>query len=217
MADAAGRRKCQRPCSGCCHSAVPSNTFSDGPLATTDGTDTRYRKAQCSLANRREGKVTAAQLLRSHSTLRVLKVVAVLGVVIVGIALIVTSPFLLRRATGGVSWSRLGEVSATYAAASALLSGLGVGAVAVALLIQARQANAERVDTVRAAHRELVMATLSDMTTYAPCWGPLPPTTAARQQLFTVQILNYYWQGYDVGVITEAALRYELLRDLFAS
>jgi hypothetical protein len=142
---------------------------------------------------------TAEQPPTRPSTLKAVKGVAVLVGIVIGIAFIVASPLLLRYAVGGASWTRLSEISATYAAVSAIMSGLGVGAVAIALLIQAGQAKAERIDAVRAIHRELMMATLSDMDTYAPCWGPFTTSTAASRQFFTVQILNYYWQGYDLG------------------
>ena len=142
-------------------------------------------------------------------------VIVIIGVG-TGIAFILVSPLLLRYAVGGVDWTRLSEISATYAAVSAIMSGLGVGAVAVALLIQSGQAKAERIDAVRAIHRELITTTLSDMETYAPCWGPFGASTAASRRFFTVQILNYYWQGYDLGVFTESELRSELLPQLFA-
>jgi hypothetical protein len=160
--------------------------------------------------------MTAMQSSRRQLVLKTVKVAAILVAIGVGMALVLASPLLLQRVAGGVSWTRLSEISATYAAASAILSAFGVGAVAIALFVQTRQAKAERINAVRAVHRELTMETLSQMEAYAPCWGPIDLGISGRRQLFTVQLLNYYWQGYDVDVISESALRHEVLPILFA-
>src|ERR1019366_579474 len=134
-------------------------------------------------------------------------------------AVILLSPLLLRAlgTLGGANWSRLSEIGQAYGAASAILSALAVGGVAVSLFLQAGQARANQVQMVRDFQRELVMACLDNPDLYLPCWRPMPDRdmNGARQDLYTMLRLNYGQMGYEVGIITEASLRGDLLEGIF--
>src|SRR2546430_12427958 len=92
--------------------------------------------------------------------------------VAVTVAAVVLSPFLLGALGGfGVNWTRLSEIGQTYGAVSAVLSALALGAVAMSVSIQARQARAEQIQAVRGFHLDLVRLQLDDLATYMPCLG----------------------------------------------
>src|SRR5690242_93952 len=103
-----------------------------------------------------------------------LSVTAVLAVLAV-LAAIALSPLALLafKRTNGVDWTRLSEIGQTYGAASAVVSALALGGVALSLFLQTRQSRAEQVQAIRGIHTELVRMELEDLPLYLPCWGPL--------------------------------------------
>jgi Family of unknown function (DUF6082) len=128
----------------------------------------------------------------------------------VAVAAVVLSPFLLGTLNGlGVNWTRLSEIGQTYGAVSAVLSALALGAVAMSVAIQRRQARAEQIQAVRGFHLDLVRMQLDDLPTYLPCWGPLdlPGPQAQRRHVYTGLIFSYGSMGYGVGEISEPWLR----------
>src|SRR5438045_9631717 len=64
---------------------------------------------------------------------------------------ILFSPLFLRRVAEvrGVNWNLLGNIGQTYGAASAILSAVALLGIAVSLVLQRRQARAERIRIVR--------------------------------------------------------------------
>ena len=96
---------------------------------------------------------------------------------------------------GGVDWAKLSNIGQTYGAASAVLSALAVGGVAISLFLQANQGRANQVQMVREYQRELVRMLLDDPDLYLPCWRPydLPglDINAKRQNLFSMLRMNY--------------------------
>jgi hypothetical protein len=138
-------------------------------------------------------------------------IIALLLMSTAAFTLVLLSPFLLReidRQTR-VNWSRLSEIGQTYGAASAILSTVALGAVAVSLIFQARQARAQQVQAARQYHFELSRMTLEDPELYFPSWGAsiLPSTQERRRRAFTNLIFNYYWMSYDLRAIPEPELR----------
>ena len=130
--------------------------------------------------------------------------------VAVAVAAVVLSPFLPGALGGfGVNWTRLSEIGQTYGAVSAVLSALALGAVAMSVSIQARQARADQIQAVRGFHLDLVRMQLDDLPTYLPCWGPLdlPGPQAQRRHIYTGLLFSYGSMGYGVGEISEPWLR----------
>jgi hypothetical protein len=138
------------------------------------------------------------------------------------LGLVLLSPLLMRQlgTLWGLDWARLSNIGQTYGAASAILSALALGAVAVSLLVQARQTKVQQIQAVRGFHLELLRMTLDDPTVYMPCWGwnsDMPEVARERQQIFTIMMMNYEAMGYAVGVISELSLRGVFLADMFQS
>jgi hypothetical protein len=131
--------------------------------------------------------------------------------VAVAVVAVVLSPFLLAALGGfGVNWNRLSEIGQTYGAVSAVLSALALGAVAMSVSIQARQARAGQIQAVRGFHLDLVRMQLDDLPTYLPCWGPLdlPGPQAQRRHIYTNLMFSYASMGYGVGEISDPWLRH---------
>lgn len=135
--------------------------------------------------------------------------------------LILLSPILLRQIGQhkGFDWARLSNIGQTYGAASAILSGIALIGISASLIIQARQARAERVRIVRERHMELLRVVLDNPRTYATVIGSRSPSTAegARQFFFCTMWMNYARMGYEMRVINERAIRRELLSSAFGS
>lgn len=138
------------------------------------------------------------------------------------LGLVLLSPLLMRQlgTLQGVDWARLSNIGQTYGAASAILSALALGAVAVSLLVQTRQARVQQIQAVRGFHLELLRLTLDDPPVYMPCWGwslDIAEETRNRQQIFTIMMMNHEVTGYAVGVVSESSLRGVFLADMFQS
>jgi hypothetical protein len=134
--------------------------------------------------------------------------------------MVLLTPMLMREiGTGrGVDWARLSDVGQTYGAASAILSALALGGVAVSLLVQARQAKAQQIQTVRGYQLELLRLTLDNPQLYLPCWGIQTDPFGLdgnRQIVFTNLLMIYQLMGYETGVISESSMRGVILADLF--
>src|SRR2546430_9173902 len=137
--------------------------------------------------------------------------------VVIALAAVALSPFLLGALDRfGVDWTRLSEIGQTYGAVSAVLSALALGAVAISVAIQARQARADQIQAVRGFHLDLVRLQLDDLPTYLPCWGPLdlPGPQAQRRHIYTGLLFSYGSMGYGVGEISEPWLRKHGGRDV---
>jgi len=93
---------------------------------------------------------------------------------------------------------------------SAVLSALALGAVAMSVTIQARQARADQIHAVRGFHLDLVRLQLDDLPAYLPCWGPLdlPGPLAQRRHIYTNLMFSYASMGYGVGEISDSWLRH---------
>jgi hypothetical protein len=132
--------------------------------------------------------------------------------------LILGSPLLLSH-LGARDWNRLSQIGQTYGAASAIISALALGGVAVSLFVQAGQARAHQIQIVREYQLRLVQIVLDDPDIYLPCWRPieLPGLNldGKRQHLFITLRINYALMGYEIGVISERGLRGDTLAGIF--
>jgi hypothetical protein len=172
---------------------------------------------------RRLGPTNVQRVAGSRSRSRKAMISIAVAAATAGIlGLVLLSPLLIRQlgTLRGVDWVRLSNIGQTYGAASAILSALALGAVAVSLLVQARQTKVQQVQAVRGFHLELLRTTLDDPSVYMPCWGwslDMPEVARKRQQIFTIMMMNYERMGYEVGVIPELSLRGVFLADMFQS
>ncbi|MCQ4211848.1 DUF6082 family protein [Streptomyces longispororuber] len=125
------------------------------------------------------------------------------------LALTILTPFILNRwAPGGLKWDRLADISQTYSALSAPLSGAALIAVAWSLIMQARQMRIANGNEFRAGHRELMMQALQDPS-LQECWEPpVIPTTRERARQYTyVNLIISGWRvDYLNGASTDASV-----------
>jgi hypothetical protein len=144
----------------------------------------------------------------------------VLAVITGVLTLVLLSPLLMREigAVRGMDWTRLSEIGQTYGAASAILSALALGGIAISLFVQARQTRAQQLQTVRAFQLELLQMTPDNPQVYLPCWGATidaPNLDIQRQNIFVNLIMVYQQMGYEIGVISEGSIRGEVLAQVF--
>ncbi len=136
-------------------------------------------------------------------------------------ALTLLSPEVLRAIgrNRGFDWPRLSDVGQTYGLASAILSGTALIGIALSLIVQARQAQAERVSVVRERHMDLLRLVLEDPELYGPVIGVLVPSEPddARRFVFSTMWMNYASMGYQMGILDENTVRKEILRSSFGS
>jgi hypothetical protein len=141
--------------------------------------------------------------------------------IIVGtLSLILASPLLLRQLARirGIDWTGLSNVGQTYGAASAILSAVALIGITVSLLIQARQAKTERVRITRERHTELLRLILDAPEVYGPVIGvQARPMIGFQRYLFSTMWMNYARIGFQMGIITEASLRGDILGPAFES
>jgi hypothetical protein len=135
--------------------------------------------------------------------------------------LVLISPLLLRILAGarGIDWPQLSNIGQTYGAASAILSGVALIGVSLSLLIQARQARAERIQVVRERHMDILRIALEDPEVYARVMGMDAESLGenTRAFIFATILMNYGRMGYQMGVLTESAIRADFFQGLFQS
>jgi hypothetical protein len=145
-------------------------------------------------------------------TLALLSVLATLAAVLL-------SPLGLRWLghRSGYDWSVLGNVGQAYGAASAILAALALIGVVGSLLLQAREAKANREQTLRSLHADLLMTAI-EKPEFLPCWGPVGDTTDpewVRKHIYTNLIVSHWQLMWELGALTEAHLEV-LLEQFFA-
>lgn len=148
--------------------------------------------------------------LRSASTRSItltLTIVAVLG----ALGAVLLSPMALARLPVGedADWTRLSNIGQTYGAASAVLSVLALGGVAVSLVLQHRESKAAREQNLRALHADLFKKAL-DEEIYLECWGPIGTSTDRtwyRQHIYLNLIVSHWQLMWELGALTEVHLR----------
>ncbi|MFG2491512.1 DUF6082 family protein [Streptomyces caniferus] len=126
------------------------------------------------------------------------------------LALVAAAPFILETAAPdyGEKWSKLSAIGQTYASISAILSALAVIGVAYSLVLQARQARLEQIQTMRTFQRDLLLMAMEDESLRS-CWGPMHGLQgdAWRQHTYTRMIMAYLWMGAETGGIPGASIR----------
>lgn len=158
----------------------------------------------------RPARAIAGRAVR-FSTIRsitlTLTIVAVLG----ALCAVLLSPLALTRLPVGqnADWNRLSNIGHTYGAASAVLSALALGGVAVSLVLQHRESKAAREQTLRALHADLFKKSLEEEI-YLECWGPIGASTDRtwyRQHIYLNLIVSHWQLMWELGTLTEPHLR----------
>ena len=127
------------------------------------------------------------------------------------LVLVTLFPLALRR-LGGMSWSRLSDIGQAYGALAAALTALTLGAVAVSVLLQARDARTAQEHGTRMLHLELVQMVIDD-----PRLGiwELASRRETRRQRYVNLWLMLWKTMYRLGDMSENDLRLTLRRELF--
>jgi hypothetical protein len=150
---------------------------------------------------------------------RLSTILLVLLLALLSLGLILVSPLALDLfpADHNAEWERLSFIGQTYGAASAVLSVLALGGIAVSLLLQSREAKAVREQALRALHVDLIKLALDDPL-FLSCWGPFSGSTNVddrRRHMYTNLIVSHWQMMWEVGGLTEKHLRL-LAQELFA-
>jgi hypothetical protein len=127
------------------------------------------------------------------------------------------SPFALSIASQwwAADWVKLANIGQAYGAASAVFSALAVAGVAASTAYQAHQLRLARIESFRNAHRGLLLRAMDEPDVLGTAIGARPgPDT--REQLFLTAWMGNVAVGFETGVVPEAALRGEVLAELFA-
>ncbi|MGI8333669.1 DUF6082 family protein [Actinomadura scrupuli] len=128
----------------------------------------------------------------------------------ISVILVAVSPLALDLFDGSSgSWTRRGDIGQTYGAAAALLSVFALAGVAASLVLQARESKANREQSSRLIHTDLLKMAMDDPA-YLECWGPYSSATdpvGQRQAMYVNLILSYWESRYELGQLTELHLR----------
>ncbi|MGW4942966.1 DUF6082 family protein [Actinoplanes sp. NPDC004185] len=117
-------------------------------------------------------------------------------------------------------WVKLANIGQAYGAASAVFSALAVVGVAGSIVYQARQLRLARMQSLRAAHRDLIKQIIEEPEVFAPAVGydSLNRTGIdVRQHLFITSYMGHLVSSLDTGFVSEQSLRSEVLRYMFQS
>jgi hypothetical protein len=132
---------------------------------------------------------------------------------LVALVLVTLFPLALRE-LGGMSWSRLSDIGQAYGALAAALTALTLGAVAVSVLLQARDARIAQEHGTRMLHLELVQMLIEDPRLGV---GRLASKRETRRQRYVNLWLMLWKTMYRLGDMTENDLRLTLRRELFSN
>jgi hypothetical protein len=150
---------------------------------------------------------------------RPVAVVVLLCVSILSLGLVLLSPLALNLfpPDHNADWERLSYIGQTYAPASAILSMLALGGVALSLLLQGRETKATREQAQRGLHVDLIKIALDDPL-YLSRWGPFSGSTNVddrRRHMYTNPMISHWQMMWEVGGLHEKHLRV-LAEELFA-
>jgi hypothetical protein len=114
-------------------------------------------------------------------------------------------------------WERRSLIGQTYGAASAILSVLAIGGIAVSLFLQNRETKAAREQALRALHVDLIKTALDDPQLLS-CWGPFSGSVKVadrRKHMYTNLMVSHWQMMWEVNGLNEKHLRV-LAQELFA-
>jgi len=143
------------------------------------------------------------------SAARVTFLLIILLLVLVSIGLVVASPWALRALDGSqLDWNRLSNIGQTYGAVSAIIAAVALLGVVSSLIIQSREAKADRVNAQRAHHTELMRMAMDDPK-YMECWGPYLTESfvTERQDVYINLIVAQWYTAHEIGELNDVLLR----------
>jgi len=138
------------------------------------------------------------------------------------LALVGFSPWSLRILAGvrGMNWSELSNIGQSYSAVAALLSALALIGVALSLITQNRDSRVAREQAIRSQHRDLVQMSFDPSLMWVVSGSRrLQSEDAylrALQRRYANLWLQHWASMYELGVISETAVRMDLRRTLFS-
>ena len=142
--------------------------------------------------------------------------VAVILIIIGVIIGVIISPLALQLIAGKkLNWPLLSNVGQSYGAASAMLSALAFFGVALALVLQVRQARESRNYSIRELHSSLLRMGIADKR-YLEAWGnlALPPNMDRDVFIYMNLIMNYLDTLYKARAARPEEIRYHI-REIF--
>ncbi|MGW4420880.1 DUF6082 family protein [Streptosporangium sp. NPDC004631] len=141
---------------------------------------------------------------------RLLTIILLLLMVLAVPGFVVVSPFFLSLLKDQVTdWNRLSDIGQTYGAASAVLAVFALMGVTASLILQARENKANREQTLRALHGDLMRMAMEDPV-YRACWGAFFTSEnpdRQRAHMYVNMIVNHWLMMWELRAITEAHLR----------
>jgi hypothetical protein len=130
-------------------------------------------------------------------------------------AAVLLAPWGFQYIGKDVDWSRLSDIGQAYGGISALISSLALAGVSASLLMQARQVRTANQQLVRSVQFDFFRILMENPRLYV---GNAQRTEVdARRNQFYAYYFNYAQLGFEMGVLTEANLRNEMLANFFAS
>lgn len=128
-----------------------------------------------------------------------LLVLAILG----AIGAVILTPLAVSRipSDAETDWARLSDVGQTYGAASALLSVIALGGVAMSLHLQRRESKAAREQALRGLHADLLRMALDDAS-FLECWGPIGESTDHswyRQHIYLNLVVSHWQMMWEIA------------------
>jgi hypothetical protein len=135
-----------------------------------------------------------------------------IGAIVVAVAsalyLIVVSPVLLAAAADqGDDWAYMADVGTAYGGVSAILSGLALCGVAASLILQRRQAAADRIIANRERHFDLASLALNDPALQAATDPRLADRPHAREEIYINMMLGFWRATWLIGEMDDHGLR----------
>jgi hypothetical protein len=122
-------------------------------------------------------------------------------------------PLALHR-FGRVGWSKLSDIGQAYGALAAVLTALSLGALAVSVLLQARDARTTQEHGARMLHFELVRMAINDR--HLGMWRTATKRETRRQQYANLWVM--LWKTlYRLGDMSDDDLRLTVQRELFGN
>ncbi|MET7333316.1 DUF6082 family protein [Nonomuraea sp. NPDC005650] len=141
-----------------------------------------------------------------------------LAVISIMAGILLGAPFLLLRVgrTDRESWAMLSDIGEAYGGVASVFGMLALVGVAASLVLQSREAAANRELAQRTIHTDLLIKALDDPALRA-CWGPSfhNDDERDREHLYTNLIVSFWRSMFEIGKITEVQL-HALAGELFA-
>jgi Family of unknown function (DUF6082) len=111
---------------------------------------------------------------------------------------------------------RLSAIGQTYGAVSAIISALALGGITLSIFLQAKEAKASRLHTLRTFHHEIMRYAL-DNPLYLECWRPAHDLDRDGQQqhVYVNLVMSFLQMAYAIDKSNEVPIRHTLAHEVF--